>query len=98
MVWFSAPVMLTTLLLNSLDLLLVIFYSKIKFLNSFIDSKIGERATLEGWEGITQAKEKAIDPKKKILETVLPKFEVDAEGYAVFQGRIFLFWQCINGF
>ena len=51
---------------------------------------------MEGYEGISQDKEKVIDPKKKkVLEIVLPHLKTDAEGYAVFQG-IFLKGECVN--
>ena len=48
---------------------------------------VGERVTLEGWDGIPQDKAPVIDPKKKVLETVLPHLHTDAEGYAVFKGK-----------
>jgi len=80
--------MLITLLLNSSDLLLVPFCLKIaSFLIKILDSKIGERVVLEGYDGISQDKEKVIDPKKKkVLEIVLPHLKTDENGYAVFQG------------
>lgn len=42
---------------------------------------------MEGYEAMTQEKVKVVDPKKKILETVLPHFKTDGEGFAVFQGN-----------
>lgn len=43
---------------------------------------------LDGFDGISQSKEKVIDPKKKILETVLPHLKTDSEGYASFLGKM----------
>ena len=53
-----------------------------------LDAKIGERVTLEGFEGIPQESEKEIDVKKnKVLETVFPEFKTDAEGVATYLGK-----------
>jgi len=57
------------------------------FIEKWIDSKIGERVVLDGYDKISQEKEKVIDPKKKkVLELVLPHLKTDEEGFAVFQG------------
>lgn len=59
----------------------------LNYFEPILESKIGERVTLEGYDKISQEPEKVIDPKKKILETVLPHLKTDSEGYATFQGK-----------
>ena len=54
---------------------------------------------MEGYDAISQEKEKPIDPKKKkVLEIVLPHLKTDADGYAVFQGRFSRRITCVNNF
>ena len=54
------------------------------------EAKVGERVTLEGFEGISQEKEKVVNPKHKILEKCLPYTKTDEEGCAHFKGKKFL--------
>ena len=59
----------------------------LEFVN-LLDSKVGERVVVEGYEDkISQEMEKVVDPKKKILEKLLPLLKADAEGYATFMGK-----------
>merc|ERR1711907_788629 len=52
------------------------------------DAKIGERVTLEDYDGFNQEKEKEIHTKKnKVLDTVFPEFKTDKEGFATYLGK-----------
>jgi len=63
-------------------------HTAVELLRPAPDSKIGERVVLDGYDKISQEKEKVIDPKKKkVLELVLPHLKTDEEGFAVFQGK-----------
>eukprot|EP00330_Aristerostoma_sp_ATCC50986_P005165 CAMPEP_0114594314 /NCGR_PEP_ID=MMETSP0125-20121206/15956_1 /TAXON_ID=485358 ORGANISM="Aristerostoma sp., Strain ATCC 50986" /NCGR_SAMPLE_ID=MMETSP0125 /ASSEMBLY_ACC=CAM_ASM_000245 /LENGTH=756 /DNA_ID=CAMNT_0001794465 /DNA_START=70 /DNA_END=2340 /DNA_ORIENTATION=+ len=62
-------------------------HTQVELLRPPTDSKVGERVVVEGYEDkISQEMEKVVDPKKKILEKLLPLLKADAEGYATFMG------------
>jgi len=62
-------------------------HTAVELLRPAAGSKIGERATVEGYDKITQDKEKVIDPKKKVLETVMPALKTDDSLEATFLGK-----------
>jgi methionine--tRNA ligase beta chain len=63
-------------------------HTQVELLRPDDKSVVGERIVLEGLEDkISQEREKVVDPKKKILERLIPLLMTDADGFATFLGK-----------
>lgn len=63
-------------------------HTQVELLRPPADAKVGERIFLEGQlEKFPQEMQAVLNPKKKILETVIPGLKTDAECNATFDGK-----------
>jgi len=69
-------------------------HTAVELLRPDPNSKVGERVLLEGYDKMTQDKEKVLDPKHKILEKCFPGLKTDAAKFASFlDKKINHFWR-----